>query len=118
MEDLIIESQSSDEIPLFAVLPSDITDGTAYDYFERFPFMNEEIYFLLQCGTRDDMSRDACVKLCQEIVDERNKTVLENFGGGNIFECEVSLEEELNYADSNLSELLLCDKKTERHEEQ
>jgi hypothetical protein len=111
MEDLIIEKESSDEVLLFDVLPSDLTDGTAYHYYQEFPWFDEEVYYLLQNATRNDMPSDQCIELCQEIVDNKNKALLENFGGGNLFECEVVLDD--YNADSNIPEQLLCDEKTE-----
>jgi hypothetical protein len=57
------------------------------------------------------MPSDQCIELCKEIVDNKNKALLENFGGGNLFECEVVLDD--YNADSNIPEQLLCDEKTE-----
>lgn len=115
MEDIIIEKESCDEVSLFNVLPSELTDGTAYHYYQEFPFFDEEVYYLLQNATRNDAPTDACVEMCKEIVDSRNKTILENFGGAEINECEVILDYN---ADPNLPEQLLCDEETKCNEEQ
>lgn len=57
-ENCELEKQTADDICLFEILPEDLTSGTAYDYYQKFPGFDEEIYYLLQFATRNDAEKD------------------------------------------------------------
>ena len=84
-----------DEILLFDVLPENYTSGTSYDYYRQFPGLNEEIYYLLECATRQNADPDAIVKACKEVVEERNKQLIEKFNNtrSDPYEMEMDLED-------------------------
>lgn len=63
----------------FSVLPEPLTQGTAYHYSTLFPGMFEELYYLLQCATKQDIPKKVAVKVCREVLDERNNSLLKDF---------------------------------------
>jgi hypothetical protein len=95
MADLDIVTERVEEIDLFRCLPADDTLGTSYDYFTRFPNFDEEVYYMLECATRENANVDELVKVCQEVVDARNKQMNERFENtrSNPHEVEISTDE-------------------------
>jgi hypothetical protein len=115
---LRIENERADEVNLFYCLPEDVTSGTAYDYYAQFPGFDEEVYYLLEVTTRENADANEVVSQCANIVEERNKQMLDSFGGKEIFECELSLETDLNYDECpNLLKLSVCNENIERDSE-
>lgn len=96
-KDYSFENETADEVSLFDCLPQQVTEGTAYDFYTKFPWFDEEIYYLLELSTRENADPKEVVSQCNNIVDERNQQLLESFCGKQIFECELSLETDLNY---------------------
>lgn len=77
--DYEIMSEQPDEINIFDALPLQETAGTAYDYLMKFPYFDDEIFYLLECATRENANPDEVIKQCKEIVDQRQKYILDNF---------------------------------------
>lgn len=107
--------ERDDEVCLFHVLHDGITRGTTFDYYQKYPGMPEEILYLLEVSTRANRPEDEVVAECQELVSERNKELLENFGSKGL-ECRISIED-LDYGCPDISELKVCEHNTERYEE-
>lgn len=68
-----------DEVALFKVLPDSETSGTAYDYYLKFNGFDEELYYILELATRQNADPDTIIELCREVVDTRQKQMLDNF---------------------------------------
>lgn len=110
-----VENERVDEVSLYDCLPLDVTSGTAFDYYTNFPWFDEEVYYLLEVATRENADKDEVVKQCAELADERNRQLLDSFGGKEIFECELSLESDLNYDECpDIFKLSVCNEDTER----
>lgn len=103
--------EHNDEVSLFNVLPKSETDGTAFDYYLKFPFFDEEIYYVLQCTTKEDSDPARVVSICKDIVDSRNKELLRNFGKPN--DTLILDDYEFPHG-SGISELSICDTEAER----
>ena len=67
------------EVKLFDCLPAQDTQGTAYDYFTKYPLFDEEVYYLLEVATRENANPEEVVKVSQETVDQRNNALVYNF---------------------------------------
>lgn len=72
-------SVRDDEVELYKVLPETETSGTAYDYYLKFGGFDEELYYILECCTRQNADPDKLVELCRDIVDTRQKSMLDQF---------------------------------------
>ena len=68
------------EVNLFDLMPSDLTAGTSYDYYNKFPNFDEEWYYLLECATLKNADPNVVIQECQKLVDQRNTEILQNFG--------------------------------------
>lgn len=107
-DEIEIITESSCEVDTYKILPKDMTDHTARWYYEHLgDGFDEEIYYLLECCSREPEKANEIVRLCQYIVDERQSQQLENFGknepteNGNIY---ISIKElEYDIADRNIS---------------
>ena len=76
-----IISEIPSDIDTYHILPNDVTDHTARWYYEILgDGLNEELYYLLACASREPEKAEDIVRLCQYIVDERQREQLENFG--------------------------------------
>ena len=76
-----IMSEIPSDIDTYHILPNDLTDHTARWYYEILgDGLNEELYYLLECASREPEKSDEIVRLCQYIVDERQRQQLEKFG--------------------------------------
>lgn len=83
---------------LYDLLPYDMTFGTAMNYQREFPDFQEEMFFLLENATLHNANTELLISECQQIVDARNKEILDNFGTRtDPYECYVS-PEELDYS--------------------
>ena len=68
------------QVNLYNCLSLQETEFTSYDYYVKFPqFHGEEIYYLLECATRENADPAEVVRVSQETVDQRNKALLDNF---------------------------------------
>ena len=104
------------EVLLFDVIPEEDTAGTAYDYARQFPGMPEELYYLLECATRENADPDKVVQACREVLDERNEELLNSFGEPNE---TLNIEEILNYEqNSDFSKFQICLDEAQRDDEQ
>lgn len=117
--DCEIVSEQNTEVDLFHVLNGTDTEHTARWYYERFFGLDEEMYYLLECASREPERQEEIVKVCQQIYDERTQKILENFGKQ---EPELGFDfnlEEIKYDDiksGNLFELGLQHDETKRDE--
>lgn len=80
MEELDIVSEIPTTVDLYHVLNGADTEHTARWYYERFFGFDEEIYYLLECASREPERQEEIIKACQQIYDERTKKLMENFG--------------------------------------
>ena len=93
-------SSREDEVLLFDVLPETHTGGTSYDYYRQFPNFDEELYYLLECATRQNADPEAIINVCREVQQERNQKLLDKFNNTPSDPSEILLDleaEELNY---------------------
>lgn len=94
-------SERDDEVLIFDVLPQLYTDGTSYDYYRNFPKFDEEIYYLLECATLQNVDSEEIIKACREVQQERNQTLLQRFEAPRaVNEIEMDLDE-LKYDNIN-----------------
>lgn len=68
------------EVDLFHVLNGSKTEHTARWYYERFFGLDEEMYYLLECASREPERSEEIIKICREIYDERTQKKMDNFG--------------------------------------
>lgn len=98
MSDLDIVSERVEDVDLFNCLPAQDTTGTSYDYFVKFPNFDEELYYMLECATRENADPEEVVKVCQEVLDARNNFLVNKFENTRgPYEQELLLEEILEY---------------------
>lgn len=107
------------EMSLFEVLSHDDTDGTAYDYSLKFPnTFFEEVYYILECATRQNAEPAQIVSMCQDIIEERNAKLIkmvDNESKGVEIECDPSLVEyDININNPNLLKQQSGDKEGKR----
>ena len=95
MTDPEVVFERPEGVSLFDVLPADLTSGTSFDYFQKYPGLDEEVYYLLECSTLNNADQDELVRRCQELVDQRNGALLERWNSkrSNPYEQEISIEE-------------------------
>ena len=79
MSQVDVISEVQEDVLIYNLLPSQDTDGTTYDYFVKFPNMNEEVYYMLECVTLQNIDESKLVEVCQSVVDQRNEKLLYNF---------------------------------------
>lgn len=77
--DLELISERDDEVPLFCVLPDEYTTGTSYEYYRNFPHLDEEVYYLLECATRQNADPEEVIEKCKQVQRERNEMLLSCF---------------------------------------
>lgn len=94
-----ITAETPTEVDLFNVLNATETDHTSRWYYERFHGLNEEIYYLLECASREIEKAEQIIEICKEIYDERSQKMLENFGKNEPDEGFSFNLEEINYDD-------------------
>ena len=95
--DYEILSETEGEVSLFDLLPETITSGTAFDYYANYPFFFEEVYYLLECASRENREPGSLVKLCQTIVKERNELLTEKFESARTTPDELLLDFDENF---------------------
>lgn len=95
--ELEFTNERQDEVFVYNIMPVQETLGTSYDYLTKFRGFEEEVYYMLECATRENADPEDVVKLCQHVVDERNQALLEKWGKRtNPYELEVP-EEKIDY---------------------
>lgn len=96
-------AERSDKVLVFDVTPEQMTGGTSYVYFRKFPNFDEELYYLLECSTLNNTEESEVVKKCQEVVDARNAEALEKWNSKRTdpHEFEISLSD-IDYTISDL----------------
>lgn len=88
-----IISERNDEVFVYNVLPDFCTKNTSIDYFRKFPYFNEEIYYLLEYASLENADVEDVIKTCQDIVYKRNKELIEKIENGRKpNEIEISTE--------------------------
>jgi hypothetical protein len=91
-------SERNDEVFVFNVLPEFCTRNTSMDYFRKFPYFDEEIYYILECASLENADTTELVKTCQDIVDKRNKELLAKLDNSRKpNEIDVSLEDDFMF---------------------
>jgi hypothetical protein len=81
----VINSEKEDEVDLYYCVSPEETDGCIRDYLEKFPMMDEEMLLLLELSTRGNPEyNERFIKVAQEMVDERNKSLIKNFGKNKV----------------------------------
>lgn len=84
-----IESENPDMVDLYYCVHTSETEGSIREYLEQFPLMDEEVLLLLENVSRGSQEyNERFIKVAREMVDERNKKLLENFGKNIIKERE------------------------------
>lgn len=118
--DFEIAPGRADEVMLFDIIPKEDTAGTAYDYARQFPGLHEELYYLLECATRQNADPEKVVQACREVVEERNQELLNSFEGAPPGEANETLDIDqfLYEQNPNISQLKILECKPERDSEQ
>lgn len=81
----VINSEKEDEVDLYYCVSPEETEGSIRDYLEKFPMMDEEMLLLLELSTRGNQEyNERFIKVAQEMVDERNKSLIKNFGKNKV----------------------------------
>lgn len=79
---------------MFDVVPDKYTSGTSYDYYRNFPMFDEELYYILECATRQNAEPEDLMNSCRELKAERDALLLQRFENTRRpDELEIDLEE-------------------------
>lgn len=99
VKEIEILSERDDEVDLFKVLPESATSGTSYEYYQDYPLFPEEIYYLLECASRENADPEEVIQMCRAIMQERNKELYDKFNNTPDVPNEMKIElEELDYS--------------------
>lgn len=85
-------SERDDEVLIFDVLPDHHTAGTSYDYYRQFPNMDEELYYMLECATRQNSDPEEIIRMCKEVQAQRNEMLLQRFDNTRTDPDEIEID--------------------------
>ena len=86
------------QVKLYNCLSLQETEFTSYDYFLKYPRFDEEVYYMLECASRENADPAEIVSVSQYTLEQRNKALVDNFENKlQIGEVLVNLDEDLNY---------------------
>lgn len=87
-------TERDDNILIFDILSDQHTAGTSYDYYKHFPNFDEEMFYVLECATRQNADPEEIIKVCKEVKAQRDEMLLQRFNNSRApDELEIDLSD-------------------------